>query len=202
MNGFVVGSGLCGWFIDRAHNQSAFTSTCRERGRWAPGSEGAMETEGAAVRSIYYGRIGSKVTEKLLEKFGHDGSFMLRDSETVPGAYCLCDTRGRLLRFGTIESLIDHYRSHPTSHQGVAPLILPLERATVPSNWIQGLVYMEMNGGQSGQHQKGYSSEGSGGAHGGCTRACELRDKLFHRKSFNCSFVHHKPPLTCGIRFN
>ncbi|XP_043989169.1 SH2 domain-containing protein 1A-like isoform X2 [Gambusia affinis] len=132
-----------------------------------------METEGAAVRSIYYGRIGSKVTEKLLEKFGRDGSFMLRDSETVPGAYCLKapfvhtyrlerdggggggwylqDTRGRLLRFGTIESLIDHYRSHPTSHQGVAPLILPLERATVPSNWIQGLVYMEMNGGQSGQ---------------------------------------------------
>ncbi|XP_032422228.1 SH2 domain-containing protein 1A-like isoform X1 [Xiphophorus hellerii] len=156
--------------------QSAFTSTCRERSRWAPGSEGAMETEGAAVRSIYYGRIGSKVTEKLLERFGCDGSFLLRDSETVPGAYCLCvrkapfvhtyrlerdggggggwylqDLRGRLLKFGTVESLIDHYRSHPTSHQGVAPLTLPLDRATVPSNWIQGLVYMEMNGGQSGQ---------------------------------------------------
>ncbi|XP_023191639.1 SH2 domain-containing protein 1A-like isoform X1 [Xiphophorus maculatus] len=154
--------------------QSAFTSNCRERSRWAPGSEGAMETEGAAVRSIYYGRIGSKVTEKLLERFGCDGSFLLRDSETVPGAYCLCvrkapfvhtyrlerdgdgwylqDLRGRLLKFGTVESLIDHYRSHPTSHQGVAPLTLPLDRATVPSNWIQGLVYMEMNcGGQSGQ---------------------------------------------------
>ncbi|XP_023191640.1 SH2 domain-containing protein 1A-like isoform X2 [Xiphophorus maculatus] len=151
--------------------QSAFTSNCRERSRWAPGSEGAMETEGAAVRSIYYGRIGSKVTEKLLERFGCDGSFLLRDSETVPGAYCLKapfvhtyrlerdgdgwylqDLRGRLLKFGTVESLIDHYRSHPTSHQGVAPLTLPLDRATVPSNWIQGLVYMEMNcGGQSGQ---------------------------------------------------
>ncbi|XP_014853088.1 PREDICTED: SH2 domain-containing protein 1A-like isoform X1 [Poecilia mexicana] len=134
-----------------------------------------METEGAAVRSIYYGRIGSKVTEKLLEMFGRDGSFLLRDSETVPGAYCLCvrkapfvhtyrlerdgggwylqDLRGRLLRFGTVESLINHYRSHPTCHQGVAPLSIPLDRAMVPSNWIQGLVYMEMNGGssQSGQ---------------------------------------------------
>lgn len=51
---------------------------------------GNMEREGMLVRSIYYGGIGSEATERLLERFGHDGSFMLRDSETVQGAYCLC----------------------------------------------------------------------------------------------------------------
>uniref|UniRef100_A0A3B4WMX8 SH2 domain-containing protein n=1 Tax=Seriola lalandi dorsalis TaxID=1841481 RepID=A0A3B4WMX8_SERLL len=40
--------------------------------------------------SMYYGRIGSEATERLLERFGHDGSFLLRDSETMQGAYCLC----------------------------------------------------------------------------------------------------------------
>lgn len=42
------------------------------------------------VQSIYYGRIGSEATETLLETFGREGSFLLRDSETVQGAYCLC----------------------------------------------------------------------------------------------------------------
>ncbi|KAK5622792.1 hypothetical protein CRENBAI_024755 [Crenichthys baileyi] len=134
-----------------------------------------METERVLIRSIYYGRIGSKATEKLLESFGRDGSFLLRDSETVRGAYCLCvrkapfvhtyrlerdgdgwylqDLRNQLLRFETLESLILHYRGGVVPHVGIAPLTDPLDKTTVPSSWIQGLVYMELNGSssQSGQ---------------------------------------------------
>ncbi|KAF0047304.1 hypothetical protein F2P81_000937 [Scophthalmus maximus] len=49
-----------------------------------------MEQEGMLVQSVYYGRIGSEATERLLERFGRDGSFLLRDSDTMQGAYCLC----------------------------------------------------------------------------------------------------------------
>ncbi|KAM4557719.1 SH2 domain-containing protein 1A-like [Fundulus diaphanus] len=130
-----------------------------------------METEGVLVRSIYYGRIGSRATEKLLETFGRDGSFLLRDSSTVRGAYCLCvrkapfvhtyrlerdadgwylqDLRNGQLRFGTMESLIQHYRGLEVSHLGIVPLTHPLDKTTVPSSWTQGLVYMELNGSSS-----------------------------------------------------
>ncbi|XP_038134848.1 SH2 domain-containing protein 1A-like [Cyprinodon tularosa] len=129
--------------------------------------------ESGLVRSIYYGRIGSSATEKLLEKFGQDGSFLLRDSETVQGAYCLCvrkapyvhtyrverdkdgwylqDLKGRLLRFETLESLIQNYRRDRVSHFGIVPLTYPLDKTTVPSGWVQGPAYMELNGSESGQ---------------------------------------------------
>lgn len=49
-----------------------------------------MESAGVQVCSFYFGRIGSQATERLLERFGQEGSFLLRDSDTVQGLYCLC----------------------------------------------------------------------------------------------------------------
>ncbi|NWI87903.1 SH21A protein, partial [Pitta sordida] len=39
---------------------------------------------------IYHGRITREAGEKLLLEVGMDGSYLLRDSETIPGVYCLC----------------------------------------------------------------------------------------------------------------
>ncbi|NXN34233.1 SH21A protein, partial [Nycticryphes semicollaris] len=39
---------------------------------------------------IYHGGITREAGEKLLLAAGINGSYLLRDSETVPGAYCLC----------------------------------------------------------------------------------------------------------------
>nr|XP_015813229.2 SH2 domain-containing protein 1A [Nothobranchius furzeri] len=130
-----------------------------------------MEREGRCVRSIYYGRIGSKVTERLLGRFGHDGSFLLRDSETVPGACCLCvrkaphvltyrlqhsdsgwylqDLRNRQEKFGTLESLIDHYRRAPSPPFGMAPLTDPLDKTQIPNYFLQEFVYMEVTSSSS-----------------------------------------------------
>ncbi|XP_017275729.1 SH2 domain-containing protein 1A-like [Kryptolebias marmoratus] len=132
-----------------------------------------MEREGPLVRSIYYGRIGSEATERLLEVFGRDGSFLLRDSETVQGAYCLCvrkapyvytyrlersaggwylqDLRDTLLRFASLESLIEHCRCTSATPVGIVPLAEPLDRTRIPNSSVQGIVYMEMNGSSSAQ---------------------------------------------------
>ncbi|GCB65778.1 hypothetical protein scyTo_0014922, partial [Scyliorhinus torazame] len=40
--------------------------------------------------SFYHGRISQAETEDLLASAGKDGSYLIRDSETVPGTYCLC----------------------------------------------------------------------------------------------------------------
>ncbi|XP_072219928.1 SH2 domain-containing protein 1A-like isoform X1 [Leuresthes tenuis] len=131
-----------------------------------------MEREGMFIQSIYYGQIGSEATERLLEIYGRDGSFLLRDSQTVQGTYCLCvrkapfvhtyrlvhaadswylqqDSRNRLLRFETLELLIEHHRRATDSHVGVVPLNDPLEKRQIPDRFFQGLVYMEMNSSRS-----------------------------------------------------
>ncbi|XP_051877626.1 SH2 domain-containing protein 1A-like [Pristis pectinata] len=39
---------------------------------------------------VYHGNINREVGEKLLSRSGKDGSYLIRDSESMPGVYCLC----------------------------------------------------------------------------------------------------------------
>ncbi|NWU92171.1 SH21A protein, partial [Upupa epops] len=39
---------------------------------------------------VYHGAITREAGEKLLLAAGSDGSYLLRDSETIRGVYCLC----------------------------------------------------------------------------------------------------------------
>ncbi|XP_029971714.1 SH2 domain-containing protein 1A-like [Salarias fasciatus] len=130
-----------------------------------------MEREGTLVRSIYYGRIGSEATERLLETFGRDGSFLLRDSETVRGAYCLCVRKApyvhtyRLVhsaglwciqasgvasqRFGSVEALIENYRR--TRAAAMPSLTEPLDKTQLPNSTAQDFSYMELSSSTSVQ---------------------------------------------------
>ncbi|KAL4656820.1 SH2 domain-containing protein 1A-like isoform X1 [Arapaima gigas] len=101
---------------------------------------------------IYYGKISKEETERLLQHHGRDGSFLARDSESEPGAYCLCVRRALVVHtyrmsrsaagwavktslgvkpryFQTLNELIDYYRKD--THDNMAPLLHPLERQTV-----------------------------------------------------------------------
>ncbi|NXD54103.1 SH21A protein, partial [Corvus moneduloides] len=39
---------------------------------------------------VYHGAITREAGERLLLAAGTDGSYLLRDSESIPGVYCLC----------------------------------------------------------------------------------------------------------------
>ncbi|XP_057208520.1 SH2 domain containing 1A duplicate a isoform X2 [Triplophysa rosa] len=38
----------------------------------------------------YHGDISKKRAEEILSKAGRDGSYLIRDSERLPGSYCAC----------------------------------------------------------------------------------------------------------------
>ncbi|KAF7689006.1 SH2 domain containing 1A duplicate a [Silurus meridionalis] len=40
--------------------------------------------------AMYHGAISKEQAQRILGAAGRDGSFLIRDSETVPGSYCIC----------------------------------------------------------------------------------------------------------------
>ncbi|XP_076018303.1 SH2 domain-containing protein 1A-like isoform X2 [Genypterus blacodes] len=124
-----------------------------------------MDGEGLLVSCIYYGNIGGRATERLLETYGREGSFLLRDSETVQGAYCLCVRKtpfvhtyrlqhstagwsvqlaaGNGMSFMSLETLIESYSRGLATDVSLAPLTHPLDKTQLGDLGHES-VYMEM----------------------------------------------------------
>ncbi|XP_030623425.1 SH2 domain-containing protein 1B [Chanos chanos] len=90
---------------------------------------------------VYHGAISRQKCEELLDKKGKDGSYLIRDSETIQGALCLCVYKKKVVYtyrilqghngyytlqtssgveerfFKTLQELISHYKR---KNQGLA----------------------------------------------------------------------------------
>ncbi|XP_020369206.1 SH2 domain-containing protein 1A-like isoform X2 [Rhincodon typus] len=80
----------------RKHSQTLPTASPVSAGSETGGRQG--EGNSAAQKAVtetmrlpfYHGKINKGQTEDLLASSGKNGSYLIRDSETVPGSYCLC----------------------------------------------------------------------------------------------------------------
>ncbi|CAH2104122.1 unnamed protein product [Euphydryas editha] len=118
-------------------------------GAGAGGAAGAG-ARGAAGRAWYYGAITRTHCDALLNQHGHDGDFLIRDSETNVGDFSVSlkapgrnkhfrvQVEGSLYcigqrKFPTLEQLVAHYQRAPiyTNKQGEKLyLVRPLPRAS------------------------------------------------------------------------
>ncbi|XP_017312301.1 SH2 domain-containing protein 1A isoform X2 [Ictalurus punctatus] len=101
------------------------------------------------LQNVYYGQIGQTDVERLLGKYGKDGSFLLRDSQSERGALCLCvrktpfvhtyrivhtsqgwsvetENKEKIQWFQSLDKLIESYKKTP---HNMVPLLYPLEKS-------------------------------------------------------------------------
>ncbi|CAB1349864.1 unnamed protein product [Coregonus sp. 'balchen'] len=67
--------------------------------------------------AVYHGAISKLECEDRLGKMGKDGAYLIRDSETIQAAMCLCVYRQKVTApgveeklFKTLEELVQHYK--------------------------------------------------------------------------------------------
>ncbi|XP_070841658.1 SH2 domain-containing protein 1B [Chaetodon trifascialis] len=64
----------------------------------------------AALPVCYHGAIGKKECEDLLGKKNKDGAYLIRDSETIQGAMCLCVYKQRVVyTYRLLQTHTGHY---------------------------------------------------------------------------------------------